>query len=916
MAQGERASTSEVAKKLEVVAPTPLTQLTATNYRHWAMRMEVHLDAQGLWEAVLGTDTNRQKDRLALSAMLAAIPESSGVQLDIKKTAKVNWEIIRSFHVGIDRLAQSRAQGLRREFENLSMKKTDKVSEFTDKFSRIVFELRQLGERVDDKEAVKKLLQSMPPRYDSLTLSLEQFGDLDSMSLVEAIGSLKVHEMRLAERDSREEEQALLSRAMGKFKKTRQEDGQTSRGRGRGKERGRGRGRDQGRGKTQESDVQKQEKSRRPFDKSKVQCYNCQDFGHFADECKNEKKPRVREEVANISIEESSLFMAYTEDFLLQGSQEDNLSKNSWYLDTGASSHMMSKRSFFYFLDESLQGSIKFGDESSVRYEGKGSILLNYLDGEEITIEGVLYVPSLRVNILSLGKLDEDGFISTLGGGILSIFDKEGKQFAQVRKTKGRMYLLNLNVAESCQISREEDQEVWLWHHRLCHQNFRAIDDMRRGEMVRGLPNVNFLDRLCRSCVAGKQSRSSFPSASSFRATKRLELLYGDICGPITPSTIGNRRYYFLLIDDFTRIMWVFFLREKLEAFQHFKIVKNLAESESGERLKCFRTDRGGEFNSEEFNRFYDLNGIKRQLTAPYSPQQNGVVERKNQTIMSCVRSMLKEKNLPLELWAEAVNTCVYVLNRSYTKSLKGETLYEKWSGRKPSIDHLRVFGSVVHVKTTSKMSKLEDRGTVMILIGYERGTKANRCLDPLNFKVTMSRDVIFEESNSWDFSQQRGQRFDLTSSSTINLVNQSEVPAENQDSTITSTVPTEEYRAQDQSSEEDRTERFRSVQDIYEGTQEIEEDETCCLIDEEPTSFKSAMKEKLWRRAMEEEIKSIEKNSTWELVKLPEKCKSIGVKWVYKIKRDISGKITRYKARLVAKGFSQVKGVDFEEVF
>ena len=173
MAQGERASTSEVAKKLEVVAPTPLTQLTATNYRHWAMRMEVHLDAQGLWEAVLGTDTNRQKDMLALSAMLAAIPETSGVQLDIKKTAKVNWEIIRSFHVGIDRLAQSRAQGLRREFGNLSMKKTDKVGEFTDKFSRIVFELRQLGERVEDKEAVKKLLRSMPPRYDSLMLSLE-----------------------------------------------------------------------------------------------------------------------------------------------------------------------------------------------------------------------------------------------------------------------------------------------------------------------------------------------------------------------------------------------------------------------------------------------------------------------------------------------------------------------------------------------------------------------------------------------------------------------------------------------------------------------------------------------------------------------------------------------------------------------
>ena len=107
--QNERASTDDWIKKMELIVSTPLTQLSATNYRHWAMRMEVHLDAQGLWEAVTGTETNMQKDRLALSAMLAAIPESSGVQLDINKSAKVNWEIIQSFHVGIDRLTQSRA---------------------------------------------------------------------------------------------------------------------------------------------------------------------------------------------------------------------------------------------------------------------------------------------------------------------------------------------------------------------------------------------------------------------------------------------------------------------------------------------------------------------------------------------------------------------------------------------------------------------------------------------------------------------------------------------------------------------------------------------------------------------------------------------------------------------------------------
>ena len=272
----------------------------------------------------------------------------------------------------------------------------------------------------------------------------------------------------------------------------------------------------------------------------------------------------------------------------------------------------------------------------------------------------------------------------------------------------------------------------------------------------------------------------------------------------------------------------MFFLKEKSEAYHHFKVFKSLAESKCGEKFKCFRTDRGGEFNSEDFGNFCDMNGIKRHLTAPYSPQQNGVVERKNRTIISCIRSILKEKKFPLELWAEVVNTCVYVLNRSYTKSLKDETPYEKWSGRKPSVDHLRVFGSVVHVKTTRKVSKLEDRSTVMILIAYKRGTKAYRCLDPMNFKVTISRDVIFEESLSWDFSQRRGQCIDLTLTSTVDLVNSSEVSTDNQYSTMTSIIPSNEQRDQNQSSEEDRPEKLRSLQEIHDETQAIAEDEAC----------------------------------------------------------------------------------------
>ena len=265
---------------------------------------------------------------------------------------------------------------------------------------------------------------------------------------------------------------------------------------------------------------------------------------------------------------------------------------------------------------------------------------------------------------------------------------------------------------------------------------------------------------------------------------------------------------------------------------------------------------------------------------------------------MSFVRSMLKEKKLPLELWAEAVNTCVYVLNRSYIKSLENSTPYEKWSGRKPSIDHLRVFGSVVHVKTKKRVNKLEDTSNVMVFIGYELGTKAYRCLDPLSFKVIISRDVVFEECQSWDFSQQGGQRTDFTFTSAIELVNSSESSTDYQNSNSTSNLPSYDQGNRDLNSgeeeDEERSKRYRSIQSIYEDTREIVEEEALFISGEEPSSYEAAVKEEIWRIAMKEEMESIDKNLTWDLVKPP-------VKWMYKVKRNSTGEITRHKARLVA---------------
>ena len=225
----------------------------------------------------------------------------------------------------------------------------------------------------------------------------------------------------------------------------------------------------------------------------------------------------------------------------------------------------------------------------------------------------------------------------------------------------------------------------------------------------------------------------------------------------------------------------------------------------------------------------------------------------------------------------------MYVPNRSYTKSLENSTPYEIWSGRKPSIDHLRVFGSVDHVKTTKRVNKLEDRSSMMVFIGYELGTKAYRCLDPLCFKVTISRDVVFEELQSWDFSQQGGQCTDFTFTSAIELVNSSESSTTYQNQNSTSDLPSYDQdnhvQNSDQGEDEERSDRYRSIQSIYEDTREIDEEEAFFIFGEELSSYDTAVKEEIWRLAMKEEMEAIERNLTWDLVKPRENCRSIGVK-------------------------------------
>jgi transposase InsO family protein len=153
-----------------------------------------------------------------------------------------------------------------------------------------------------------------------------------------------------------------------------------------------------------------------------------------------------------------------------------------------------------------------------------------------------------------------------------------------------------------------------------------------------------------------------------------LDLVHADLCGQIKLKTLGGKSYFQFIVDDYSRYMWVEFLATKDEAFKCFKKVKALAETESSTKLRAFWSDHGGQFNSIEFQEFCDEQGIKHFTTTSYTPQQNGVVERRNHIVVEMVSCLLKSKSMPGEFWGEAVVTAVHLLNRAPTRCLKGTT--------------------------------------------------------------------------------------------------------------------------------------------------------------------------------------------------------------------------------------------------
>jgi hypothetical protein len=262
--------------------------------------------------------------------------------------------------------------------------------------------------------------------------------------------------------------------------------------------------------------------------------------------------------------------------------------------------------------------------------------------------------------------------------------------------------------------------DAQLWHERLGHIGFDGLKHMSNADLVHGLPKFSSLPpSVCTGCMEGKLHRAAFPSASENRAKEPLQLVHSDICGKMRNQSIGGAWYFATFTDDFSRHTTVYFLKTKDEVFEKFKEWQRLMEKQTGKEVKVFRTDGGGEYTSKRFEAYLASCGIRHEISAPYTPQQNEVAERGNRSIVEKARSMMHARDVPINLWAEAVSTAVFLKNRSPTRALEGKTPEEAFTGEKPSVANLHVFGCKAHVHVPKEQrGKFDAKSKTCLFVG------------------------------------------------------------------------------------------------------------------------------------------------------------------------------------------------------
>ncbi|UYV78030.1 FHDC1 [Cordylochernes scorpioides] len=580
----------------------------------------------------------------------------------------------------------------------------------------LAFKLNNLKQNFDDNIVISKILTILPEDYNYFCTAWESIGK-DEKTIENLISRLTTEEIR-RNRQSQPEDRVAMNATKQKVCFTCNKPGHISKN------------------CTQrkfckfckktnheEKDCFFKNNSKPAAKVNKEQCRICKKFNHKEKDCyfrNKEKQPPIA-------------FIAE------QREEYDKRSSVTFIVDSGSTCHMINEEKL---LDHQKKCDVNIN--VAKKEEGMRAKTSGQFKGRQCNLNEVIFVPELSKNLLSVSSIVNNRGEVHFKGDKVTIL-KDGKKVLEGDQLENGLYAVNIEQ----HFSKKNDSNLTLpsenktqeWHRKLGHigmQNLRKLESLVDGMELNKLEKQE--NDVCEICIMAKQTRKSFGNERS-RATRPLEIVHTDLCGPIEPLTHDNKKYIMTFLDDYTHFCYVYLLSNKYEAKEYIKEYVNEVERFLNAKVSKLRCDNGGEYANTQVKEWCKMKGIILDFTVPYTPQLNGKAERLNRTLIEKTRALLLDSKLNKEMWGEATRVAAYLINRSPSNTVQ-TTPAQMWYGRNPNLSNVKLFGSEVYVKKLGNLKKLDSKSEKYSLIGYSGN--GYRLWDMQKRRIIIARDVVF----------------------------------------------------------------------------------------------------------------------------------------------------------------------------
>lgn len=847
------------------------------------------------------------RDAKAQKIIMMTVDKKVMIHIMTCETAKQMYDKLCAL---FERSGEDRKCELLQKFYQYQYDTTKNMADNFGIIENIIYQLRLLDEKISENSVISKMLAILPETFSGFITSWES-APLHEKTLINLTTRLVKEEERLKLKLNRENEAVAYKASQKKWNKY----NTTS-------------------GKSQYCSICKKTNhtTEKCFFKNKngakQNCSICKKANHTTEKCFFREKTNNNHKNYNA--------------FLVCNKNDLEKETITFIVDSGSSRHLTNNKNILHNFQEE-NGRIGIA-KAGVAMHSKG---YGELYGEECSLKDTIYVPDLTNNLMSVNAITNNGGTVIFKNKEVKIL-KQNELILKGNKDENGLYTIKINnLKQETSLLTNKINRAEEWHKKMGHPSIGKMINLRKVSINMNVSEeeIKNLDKTCKVCIMAKQVRKPFNTERQ-RATRPLQIIHTDVCGPISPNTYDNKKYIVTVLDDYTHYTRAYLMEQKNEAFE---IIKNYIEEvqrEKNLKVSTIRCDNGGEYTSKQMINWCRFKGIKLDYTIPHSPQLNGKAERLNRTILEKVRALLFESKEEVYLWGEAAKTAAYLINRTPSEILNNKTPIEMWTNQQPDLKNIEIFGAEAYSKKLGYLHKLETRTEKFIMVGY--APTGYRLFDKERQRVITRRDVIFnykrnnDEDHTTDntvllqeYKEDKNKdeiiiELDVDEENPNNPI-QEKIQVKTVEKEIQEQIPIKEIQEEDTVVEIQEPETENSIdQEQTEMTNRQENNNTIVSIqrpkrqrkppmrftDYAMLTFKEAItctENEEWIKAINSEKKSLEQNKVWDIV---EKAEAKGRKiienmWVFRIKPD-----GKFKARLVAKGCQQTYGIDYEDTF